>query len=104
MLAGAGEPCAVRRALDLDQALGAAAARADLPAERWARALGLTCTAERTEHSRTLCVALLAHLGNSATPLRLLERTTSVEAARTVLWVVASKGSPVFEQPVDFLR
>src|SRR5262245_10473575 len=94
---GAGQPGAIRGAGDLDEPLGPAADRADLMPQRGTAAPGLADSARRAEHSRTLCVANSAHLGFSATPSRLLERTTSNYEWRTVLWVVASKGSPVFE-------
>lgn len=54
MLAGAREPGAVARALNLDEALGAAADCADLLAERGAAAAGPPCAAKGTDHSRII--------------------------------------------------
>jgi len=54
MLAGAREPRAVARALNLDEALCAAADRADLLAERGAAAARAPCAAEGTDHSRII--------------------------------------------------
>ena len=50
MLAGAGEPGTVARALDFDQALGAATHRTDLFAERRTAAARTPHAAERTDH------------------------------------------------------
>ena len=51
MLARAGEPGTVARTLDFDQALGAAAHRTDLFAERGTAAPRAPHAAERTDHS-----------------------------------------------------
>jgi len=50
VLAGAGEPGTVTRALNFDQALGAATHRTDLFAERRAAATRAPHAAERTDH------------------------------------------------------